>query len=506
MTAAATITQPQRESVFKPAALLMCGRMMSFAATFFIPVVLARVFNQAEFGTYKQLFLIQSTICLVAQCGMATSLYYFLPKSPEDGGRFVANSLLFLSAVGGAAWAALAWSAPVISRWMNNPRLAEYLAWIGLYLCLMMAGSAFEMVLIAHHRYLAATAAYVISDLARAAGFILPALVFGQLIWLLKSAALVAAARVVCALFYYRRAFGATLRPCPALFRTQMKYAWPFAIAVLLEILQGNLPSYVVSSITNPATFAIFAVGCLQIPLVDFATSPTSDVMMVAMQERLKQGRMRAILEIWHDTTWKLALLLVPLVALIAVVARDLIVLLFSSRYLESVPIFITWSAMILLAPLQVDGVLRVFAETRLIMALNLVRVALIAGLLKWSLSALHLVGPVLVVGLALLIFKIAALARIRTLLHVRTSELLPWRDLANLVVIAGTAAMAARLASTLLRAPLAVHLLATSAVYGVALVGLAWQTHLLNAEEQAAIARTLRRPAQWMCCWKATS
>src|SRR5579863_5693913 len=87
---------PKSDSVFKPALLLMSGRTIAFAATFFIPLVLARVFDQAQFGTYKQLFLIWSTVYSIGQLGMATSLYYFLPRTPRLGGAYAANSLLFL--------------------------------------------------------------------------------------------------------------------------------------------------------------------------------------------------------------------------------------------------------------------------------------------------------------------------------------------------------------------------------------------------------------------------
>ena len=130
---------------------------------------------------------------------------------------------------------------------------------------------------------------------------------------------------------------------------SQLAYALPFGLAVLVEIVQASLPQYVVSHLFDPATFAIFAVGCLQIPLVDFAASPTSDVMMVKMQERLAEGRKRAVLEIWHDTTWKLALLFLPLAAFLMVDAREIIVFLFTRRYIASAPIFMVWSAMILL-------------------------------------------------------------------------------------------------------------------------------------------------------------
>jgi len=61
MTAAVIIPASKSESVFRPALLLMSGRTLAFVATFFIPVVLTRIFDPAQFGTYKQLFLVFST-------------------------------------------------------------------------------------------------------------------------------------------------------------------------------------------------------------------------------------------------------------------------------------------------------------------------------------------------------------------------------------------------------------------------------------------------------------
>ena len=100
MIASPPIPIQRNDSVFRPALLLMCGRTLAFAATFFIPVVLARIFDPAQFGTYKQLFLVYSTINLIAQVGMASSLYYFVPRAAHEAGRFVANSLVFLGTAG----------------------------------------------------------------------------------------------------------------------------------------------------------------------------------------------------------------------------------------------------------------------------------------------------------------------------------------------------------------------------------------------------------------------
>jgi O-antigen/teichoic acid export membrane protein len=250
----------------------------------------------------------------------------------------------------------------------------------------------------------------------------------------------------------------------------------------------------VVSHLFDPATFAIFAVGCLQIPLVDFAASPTSDVMMVKMQERLAKGRIRAVLEIWHDTTWKLALLFLPLAAFLMVDAREIIVFLFTKRYSASAPIFMVWSAMILLASLQVDGVMRVFAQTRFLLVLNLMRLAIIAGLIHWSLVEFHLLGAALVTVLATLLFKAGALIRMKRLLGVGAADLLPWRSLGALLAAAvcGVAVVLA-VKSQIHAAPLP-SILITGSAYAAAYIGIVWRFNLLNESERRAIAGWVRR------------
>ncbi|MBV8843473.1 MAG: oligosaccharide flippase family protein [Bryobacterales bacterium] len=484
------------DSVAKPALVLMTGRMLAFAATFFIPVVLARSFNPAQFGTYKQLFLIQSTIFYIAQMGMATSLYYFLPLSRQDAGRYVANSLVFLAGTGLAGMAFISATAPQLARWMSNDALAPYLPWMGAYLALTMIAAPFEIVLIARARYPWASAAYALTDIARAAALILPAL-SQRLDWVVEGAAAMAALRAAAALFYFRKEFGRDLTPDSGLFRRQWAYAFPFSIAVMIEIVQGNLPQYLVSYLTNPAAFAIFAVGCLQIPLVDLATSPSSDVMMVKMQESIARGAKAAVLGIWHDTTWKLAVLFLPLTALMMSGAHEIILMLYTPRYRESVPLFTIWALLILTSTLQVDGVLRVFAETRFLLVLNLTRLAIVAGLIQVSLRSLHLAGPVIVIVLANACFKLLALVRMRKLLNCSFGQLLPWRRLGPLLRASiGAVGPVLLLKSQLHMSPFRV-LLAIGPLYIVTYVALIWRSSLLEENERTAIVNWVRRAFQ---------
>jgi len=485
---------PAEESIFKPALLLMVGRTLAFAATFFIPVALVRIFTPEQFGTYKQLFLVFSTAFLISQLGMATTLYYFLPQAPQHAGKYVANSLLFLAGVGICCLGIVTGGAQLIARWLSNAQLAAYLPWIGIYTFCMTLSAPLEIVMISRRRYSWAATSYALSDLARAAALILPVLLFRQMEGLLMGAVAVALARVVVMVVCFRREFRGGLTPDRILLKQQLAYALPFSAAVLVEILQASIPQYVVSSMFNPAIFAIFAVGCLQIPLVDVAASPTSDVMMVRMQELLTAGRMSAVLEVWRDTTSKLALLFFPLAAFAIFSSREIIVLLFTRKYLGSVPIFGIWSAMIVLSAFQVDGVMRVFAQTRFLFALNIMRLVIIVALLRWSLAEFYLTGPVLVVLLANTAFKVAGLIRMRKLLCTGVTDLLPWQRLGSILAAAccgGTAAVAVE--SSLHLGP-AIVLSAMGAAFVIVYAALVWYFGLVNTDEKAALTGWARR------------
>ena len=77
-------TTTDNDRISRATRVLAAGRVPGLVVAFAIPLVLARVFDQTEFGTYKQLFLIYATLFGLAQLGMAESLYYFVPLCPAQ--------------------------------------------------------------------------------------------------------------------------------------------------------------------------------------------------------------------------------------------------------------------------------------------------------------------------------------------------------------------------------------------------------------------------------------
>ena len=480
--------------MLKPALLIIAGRIAGFLAAFITPLVLVRLFDLQTFGTYKQWFLLYFTILIITQLGMAESLLYFLPRASEDAGRYVMNSLLFLSAVGAAAAALLMLNAETIARWMSNPSLAPLIPLLAVYLLLMQASIGLETVMTARGSFRSAAIAYAVTDVTRAVFLIVPVLLVPSLRSLLLGAVAFAVLRFLYTVHYFGRSFGAGFRPDAACFTRQLVYALPFALAVVAHVAQDNLHQYAVSGLFDTATFAIYSVGCLQVPLVDLVATTVCNVMMVGMTNAIHEGRERDVIDLWHQTVRKLALVFFPLTALLLIGARDFIVMLFTDAYLASVPVFMIGVTAILFASVPVDGLLRVYAKTRTLLVMNLARLALIAMLIHWSIVSFGLVGAIAVTVVALALGKAIGLATAASLWHVGIGRLLPWRALSLIAatsLVAGLPALA--VASGVQTAP-AVRLLAVGIVYVSTYAAIAMAFGLLSTQERAALSQMLGR------------
>jgi len=209
--------------------------------------------------------------------------------------------------------------------------------------------------------------------------------------------------------------------------------------------------------------------------------------MMVGMAEDASHGR--ATVALWHETICRLAFLMVPLSIFLFVIARDLIVTLYTSTYAASVPIFMVWALTILPSIFAVNAVLRVFAETRFLLVMNLIRLAMVATLIGWFLSAFGMSGAVLVTLVSTLLVNLVGVARIARLLQLSFAETLPWGRLAGIIACAVVAALPVVWITRESGVHPVIALATSAAAYGLVYFGLSYLVRLKADSTGAVIA-----------------
>jgi O-antigen/teichoic acid export membrane protein len=166
----------------------------------------------------------------------------------------------------------------------------------------------------------------------------------------------------------------------------------------------------------------------------------TVNVMMVKMAE--DASRTSATVVLWHETICRLAFLMVPLAVFLFVAARHVVVALYTPTYLASVPIFMVWALTILPSIFAVNAVLRVFAQTRFLLVMNLLRLGMVALLIGWFLSSFGMSGAVLVTLVSTLLINLVGVGRIAHLLQLSFARALPWSRLGGIFLRAIVAAI----------------------------------------------------------------
>ena len=89
-------------------------------------MILVRRLDQAQFGVYKQLFLIIGTAVMVLPLGFAMNAYYFLPREPERQQETVLNILIYCMVMGCLACGAFLVRPVLLDIIFHQPGLTGY--------------------------------------------------------------------------------------------------------------------------------------------------------------------------------------------------------------------------------------------------------------------------------------------------------------------------------------------------------------------------------------------
>jgi O-antigen/teichoic acid export membrane protein len=431
---------------------LVLARFASAVITVCIPLVLARVLSLHDYGTYKWLFLVAQLLYFTLPFGVPQSLFFFLPRAGERR-PFIGHSLLFMAGMGVLAAAGVAALGGVLARAFNNPDLAVHAPALALYTGALLASNGFEVSLTSRGQTRTAAAVYLVSDVSRAALMVLP-VVWG---WDLRQMMWGVAFWAVCRLlFAWVMCLQGEAGPLfdRAVLRRQLAYAAPFGVAMLFAIPQQYAHQFVVSGMVSPELFAIYTVGCFQLPLVDLLYTPTSEVLMVRLGELDREGRPGEGAAAFRDAVTRLAYAFLPLSAFLFTAAPEFITALFGARFEAAVPLFRVCVLSICLAVLPLDGVLRARGATKAILASYVVKALVTVPLVWVGVTHYGLLGGIGSWAIAELVGKATLFVRVPRALGApgrpaRLGELLPWGALLR----AAGAAVGAAGAVVLLRA-----------------------------------------------------
>ncbi|MGE0126880.1 MAG: lipopolysaccharide biosynthesis protein [Blastocatellales bacterium] len=488
-------TVQKQKGFLERAAWLTGANFLAFALSFLAPLIIVRVFSQSEFGTYKQLFQILTTVMMVLYLQIPSSSYYFMPREPERRLQVAMNIILFYVLAGSVMAVVFAAFPHWITYIFHNPALDQYVPLLGLALTLWLIGANVEVLPLAMEDFRTASAFIVLSQISKSLILLGAALIFGDLKAVLWASIIQGGIQCALMLGYIHRNIGSLMiRPDRlfdlALMKKQLSNSLPYGGGSTLQGIQSDLHNYFVSYYFSAAAFAVYANGCFQMPLLSLLQQSFRDALTPEVARLEAAGDYKGIIHTWLNAMRKLSFVVLPACALMFVLRYELITTLFTTAYADSVPIFSIFLIYMLSQMVLTNSIMRTIADFRFFrVKLNVILIPLAIAALYVGIKLAGMIGAVTATVCVYLLDITACVAAICVRLEVKRGDVKQLAPVTRTVAAVIIATMAAYAIKAMLGSAHSIVILAVCAmVFGAIYVIAAFAFGALTPDEKAEL------------------
>jgi O-antigen/teichoic acid export membrane protein len=401
---------------------------VEYALQLAMPMILVRCLDAHAFGQYRFLWLLASTVLAIAPAFMPQSLFYFLARAEPGQKRvYIGNVMVYLGIVGCVV-------ALVTSGW--NPLLPEvarelFFQTYGLstfFLALWMMASMLDVLPTADGKARWQANATISLAVLRAVLLAGAALSTNNVLWVIGAMLLLALIKSLL-LFYYIRANRGEgkINWHMATLKKQLAYSLPFAIGNALFLLRVQADEWVVVSMLSPALYATFSIAAVVLPVATLIRMPVYNAMMPRLNKAHARGDLAEISRLIAKSNGATAMLLVPVAGCLFVTAPEVVEIIYTSKYQQTVPIMQVYLIGMMMNAFAVGHVLPALNKGRFA-AINSACCLVISIILSVvSVNQWGLIGAAFGSVTTFAISELSALVVVAGALKIRVYRLLAW-------------------------------------------------------------------------------
>lgn len=419
-------TETTQYSLKSQGAWLLFAKIAGFGFAFILPLIVVRILTQEQFGLYRQSFLIIMNAVAILPVGIAMSAYYYLARDATKRAAAVLNILLVHFVAGAAAFLVLLLFPGLLGAIFNSVEMTRLAPLVGVAVWLWLFSVFLEHAAVANREPRKATAFIVFAQFSKTALMASFVLWFGTVESIIWAAIIQAAIQIVILIFYLQSRFPGFWRSFdPAFFKEHLYYAVPFGLAGILWTMQVDLHYYFVSYRFGEAAYAVYAVGCFQLPLLAMLVESVVSVLIPRMSELQLEKDTREMIRVTARAMQKLAFAYFPAYVFLFITSETFITTLFTKRYSASVPIFLIFLTLLPFTILITDPIVRAYEDLgRFLLKLRIATFLLLVASLYAAIGYFDMRGIIAIVVLIRIAEKLLVQAVVFRSIGVRPADI----------------------------------------------------------------------------------
>jgi len=427
------------KTISEKVGIVTAGNGIKFSLSVLFGMILARLISKYDMGTYRQLFLLYSTLAPIFLIGIPTSIYYFIPRLGQEKRKEFIFQTINLLVMSGFLFSVFTFiSAGYISHYFNNPVLEPLLRIFSLYPFFAISVSYLPMLAISVGKHKVSSVTVVLTELVLNLSIIIPLLLGYDLKTAFASAVVFSSLMFLIIILYTVKTFGRwEFKLNSKSLKEQFTYSIPIGMSYIIGLLGRKVDQIVISMFYLANRFAVYSIGAVEIPVIEIFSSSINTVFLPEFSRLYTEKQNSQIISLWHKGIKKVALLAMPIFVLLFVLARHLLVLLYTNLYAESTSIFRIYLFLLPLRIATYSVILQgagytkpIFIGAVIFLLLNTV---LNVVFIKW----IGFAGPALATILCTYLLCFYYLLKDCEVLECKLGEILPWKDITRIFSVA---------------------------------------------------------------------
>lgn len=320
---------------------IAAGQLVAVCLTIGSTMVLTRYMDKFNYGTYKQVFYVYTTLLSVFTLGLPKSYGYFLSRISKEEGKDFVNKMTLIFVFSGMIFSLLLFlGSSIIADVLKNPELKTALKMFSPVPIFLMPTLGLEAIYATYREtYIAA----IYSVVTRVLLFIcvtLPVLFWGigyknAVLGFVISSFL----SFLLALYLKNRPFRNVNKQQTSISVTDiLKFCMPLMGAGIFNILINSTDQFFISRFFGTESFAEFSNGAMELPFIGMVVGACSTVLLPVYSKISKNGLLskndvNGIVAIWNNVLSKTVMLIYPLIIYCIIFSDEIMVVLYGSQY-----------------------------------------------------------------------------------------------------------------------------------------------------------------------------
>lgn len=327
------------------AAWIALGSLFSVGFGIISAMILSRYFNKEDYGLYKQVLYVYTTLNGFFMLGLPKAFSYFLPKSPLDEAKSLISKLTKLFFILGAILSLLLFfGSGIIANVLSAPKLESLLKIFSPVPFLMMPTLGLEGILATFRETKLISIYVVLTRTAMLLCICLPVIIFklnveAALIGFVISSAISFAVALYLKYYPVRNAGD---KKTDETYKSIFQFCIPLFIASIWGILINSTDQFFISRYFGNEVFADFSNGAMELPFVGIIIGATSTVLTPLFTRELHEhGDLKlTVLPVWNNAFAKSVMLIYPITVFCLFDADIIMTAMYGEQYIASADFF----------------------------------------------------------------------------------------------------------------------------------------------------------------------